>query len=163
MADKPFSALPKELDKLGGRLRKPLRKSMSAVSRDGKQRLKQSLKSALRRAKQNRSGKKPRWRPTGTLQKSIRNSRVKTLKSNPDALWVGFGVVSMERPDNQPKGSQSKGTAAKVSTSRYAYLLESGHKGPIKAKAYPFLKPVVKKFGSKAKRAIRDALKQGLK
>ena len=67
---------------------------------------------------------------------------------------------------NAVKATTSKGTAARISPTAYAHLVEGGHKkgkGKSTAPAYPFLGPAAKKANAKAKGQIVTESFAGIK
>jgi hypothetical protein len=145
---------------LGSRM---LRASLNKITARGAKLTKANLKRVLPRR-----GKDARWQPTGALYASIGRKTARKIKGGKGVYWGAFGARrnksfggnklrkvkrNMSKRTNLgfkkiPKGSMqfagfTEGPQKKnvIRPSRYAHLVEKGHGGPIKAKAYPFLAP----------------------
>jgi hypothetical protein len=143
--------------------RRMVRASLNKITSRGAKLTKANLKRALPRR-----GKDARWQPTGALYASIGSKPAKQLKGGSGVYWGAFGARrnksfggnklrkvrrNMAKRTNLgfrkiPKGSMqfagfAEGPQKKnvIRPSRYAHLVEKGHGGPIKARAYPFLGP----------------------
>lgn len=143
--------------------RRMVRASLNKITSRGAKLTKANLKRALPRR-----GKDARWQPTGALYASIGSKPAKQLKGGSGVYWGAFGARRNKSFGGNklkkvrrnmakrtilgfrkiPKGSMqfagfAEGPQKKnvIRPSRYAHLVEKGHGGPIKARAYPFLEP----------------------
>jgi hypothetical protein len=148
---------------------KVMKPVIAALSSVGAKKMKSNLKKALAKAKAHRADKEERWTPTGALMASIgvkspiritksgfvfgafgvrrsqsfaKNKLVKVRKRIEERTTHGFKRV--KRGDvtlATKKMGSKKSSDNEIRPSQYGHLLERGHKGPIRAQAYPFVEP----------------------